>query len=92
MERAARHPDPIDLLLSDALLPGFDGRELAERLGASHPEIRVILISDSLSGRAGPFPPGIHPPDFLRKPFTLAALCAKVYEILEEDPDRRQSG
>ena len=92
IERAARHPDPIDLLLTDAVAPGFDGRKLAERFGASHPELRVILMSDSPAGRPGPFPPGIHPPGFLCRPFTLAALRAKVYEILEEDPDRREAG
>jgi PAS domain S-box-containing protein len=91
IERVARHPGPIDLLLSDAELPGLDGRKLAERVGASHPEIRVILMSDSPSGRAGPPPPGFHPPGFLRKPFTLAALRATVYQTLEEDPDRGEA-
>ena len=91
IERAARHSGSIHLLLSDALLPGLDGRDLAERVGASHPETRVILMSDSSGGGAELFPKGIRPPSLLGKPFTLAALCAKVYQILEEDPDRREA-
>jgi PAS domain S-box-containing protein len=91
LERAARHSGPIHLLLSDAVLPGFDGGEFVERVGASHPGTRVLLMSDAPGGGVKPPPKGIRPPDFLRKPFTLAALLAKVQQSLEEDPDRRAS-
>jgi PAS domain S-box-containing protein len=91
IERAARHSGSIHLLLSDAVLPGLDGRELAERVGASHPETRVILMSDSPGGGVEPFPKGIRPTGLLRKPFTVAALRAELYRTLEEDPDRGQA-
>ena len=52
---------------------------------------RVILMSHLAGGGVEPLPKGMRPADFLRKPFTLAALRAKLYQILEEDPDRREA-
>jgi hypothetical protein len=49
-------------------------------------------MSDFAGDGAEPLPKGMRPADFLRKPFTLAALRAKLREILEEDPDRLESG
>ena len=43
LEKAAQHPGPIHLLLSDAVLPGIDGRELARRVVASRPRTRADL-------------------------------------------------
>ena len=45
LELAERHPDPIDCLLTDVVMPGMDGRQLAHRLLAEHPETKVIFIS-----------------------------------------------
>jgi len=92
LEWAARHSGPIHLVLSDAVMPRIDGRELAERFAASHPGIRVILMSDSPGDGVEPLSKGISAPSFLRTPFTLAALRAKLHQTLEEDPDRRESG
>jgi PAS domain S-box-containing protein len=92
LERTANHAGPIHLVLSEVVMPGIDGQELAQRLGASRPRTRVILMSDYAGDGAEPLPKGMRPADFLRKPFTLAALRAKLREILEEDPDRLESG
>jgi DNA-binding NtrC family response regulator len=79
-------------MLSEMVTPGIDGRELAQRLAALRPRTRVILMSYLADGGVEPLPKGMRPADFLRKPFTLAALRAKLREILEEDPDRLESG
>lgn len=73
----------IDLLLTDVMLPGMGGRELAEGLRESLPQLRVLYVSgftEDESVRAGGFPPGSK---FLQKPFTLSALVSKVREALE---------
>jgi PAS domain S-box-containing protein len=88
--KAARHPGPIHLMLSDAAMPGIDGWELAERVGASRPRTRLVLMSESPADCAGPLPRGIRAPSLLHKPFTLAALRAKLREALEEDPVRQE--
>jgi PAS domain S-box-containing protein len=90
--KAAEHPGPIQLMLSDAEAPGIDGRALARRITASRPEARLLLISDSPTEGLEPSGEGSRPPGLLRKPFTLAAVRAKLLEILEEDPDRLESG
>ena len=73
----------IDLLLTDVMLPGMGGRELAEGLRESLPNLRVLYVSgftDDESVQAGGFPPGSK---FLQKPFTLTALVETVREALE---------
>jgi two-component system cell cycle sensor histidine kinase/response regulator CckA len=73
----------IDLLLTDMLLPGMSGRDLAEFLHRMRPALKVVYISgytDDESVRAGEFPPGAK---FLQKPFTLGALTGKVREALD---------
>ncbi len=80
-EAAAQDVD-IDLLLTDVMLPGIGGRELAESLTAGNPELKVVYVSgftDDEGVRTGQFPPGSR---FLQKPFTLSALVGIVKEAL----------
>lgn len=92
LEKAAQHPGPIHLLLCEGAMPGMGGRELATRIGASWPRTRVILMSDPPGEDVEPLPRGLHTGCLLHKPFTLASLRARLREILEEDPDRLESG
>jgi PAS domain S-box-containing protein len=91
LEKAQRHSGPIHLLLSEAALPGIDGRELARRVRASSTGARVVLMVD-VADDGEPPSEGVRSPTLLRKPFTLAALRAELDEVLGEDPDRDQSG
>jgi two-component system, cell cycle sensor histidine kinase and response regulator CckA len=82
MNVAAAQEGRIDLLLTDVILPGMNGRELAEGMRESLPDLRVLYASGFTSDeavRAGTFPPGAK---FLQKPFTLSALVGKVREAL----------
>ncbi len=75
--------ESIDLLLTDMLMPGMNGRDLAETLHRTRPAFKVVYISgytDDESVLAGEFPPGAK---FLQKPFTLGALTGKVREALD---------
>ncbi len=79
---AERHSGTIHLLLTDVVMPGGTGKELAERIQQSHPETKVIFMSgyfaDAISER-GMLEPGVH---FIQKPFTPDALAAKVRQVL----------
>jgi CheY-like chemotaxis protein len=88
LEIAGRHVGAIDLLLTDVVMPGLNGRELAERLCAVQPGIRVLFMSgyssDAILER------GIRASEvqFIQKPFTIDALTAKVRDVLAA-ADRR---
>ena len=78
---AQSHPDPIDLLLTDVVMPEMPGNRLAERLRALHPSLRVLYMS----GFAQPFlgqSMHLEDVDLIEKPFTAPALLARVRRAL----------
>jgi PAS domain S-box-containing protein len=80
---AAQCQEPIDLLITDIVMPGEGGRVVAERLAKQHPGLRVLFVSgytDDAFLREG-IPEELH---FLQKPFTWAALAHKVRTILDK--------
>lgn len=80
---ASAHGKPIDLLLTDMMLPRMTGRDVAESLRRVYSNLKVVYISgytDDESVRSGEFPPGSK---FLQKPFTLTGLTSKVREALD---------
>ena len=83
LEVSERHPGPIQLLLTDIVIPGMGGRALAQELTIRRPEIRVVYMSGYTGqavGAQGPVEPGS---DFLPKPFTREILTRKVREALD---------
>jgi PAS domain S-box-containing protein len=82
MTMAAAAPGRIDLLITDVMLAGDSGRDLAEHLRKTRHDLKVLYISgytDDDAVRTGAIPPGSK---FLQKPFTLGALVGKVKESL----------
>lgn len=86
LQTAQRHKETIHLLVTDVVMPDLGGRELAERLMALHPEMRVLYVSgytDDAIVRHGVSEEKIH---FLQKPFTPQALAVTVREVLDLPP------
>jgi len=83
LEVASKYEGTIDLLVSDVVMPRMSGRELAERLMALRPGIRVLLVSgfaDDRVMRNGALDSGMA---FLQKPFTLESLSQRVRDVLD---------
>ena len=82
----ATHTAQPDLLITDVVLPGMSGRELANEVTERFPAIKVLFISgytDDAIVRHGVLEAGVH---YLEKPFTPDSLAAKVRHVLEVEP------
>ncbi|GAC1618936.1 MAG: hypothetical protein NVS9B13_07470 [Candidatus Acidiferrum sp.] len=79
---AQNRADPVHLLLTDVIMPGMNGRVLAEALLARNPRIKILYMSgytDSFIAGHGVLEKGSF---LLNKPFTEEALIQKVFEVL----------
>jgi len=85
-----KEDSPIHLLLTDVVMPQMSGRELAERLAALHPDMKILFMSGYtenamlsngvLKSKMG----------FLQKPFKVNKLVRKIREILGSSPEKRE--
>ena len=81
LRRSGEHQGPIHLLLTDIVMPQMTGRELAQRLGSSRPDLRVLFMTgytehavvESANGSA-----------LLNKPFSTMALLGHVRKLLDQ--------
>jgi len=80
---AQEHSGVIHLLLTDVVMPGMNGRALADQMLAQRPNLKVLFMSGypaSAIGQHGILDPGTA---FLQKPFTPGSLARKVGEVLD---------
>ena len=90
LEISGQHHGPIHLMVTDVVMPGMSGRELAQRLTFLRPDMRVLYMSgytDDAIVRHGVLDAGMA---FIAKPFTPDALAAKVRAVLDA-PSRTQA-
>jgi CheY-like chemotaxis protein len=77
------YPGPIHLLLTDVIMPGMNGRDLAARWAASRPQTKIIFTSgytEDTIALQGNLEAGIH---FLQKPYRPDYLARKIREVLD---------
>jgi two-component system, cell cycle sensor histidine kinase and response regulator CckA len=83
LEMVTQRKEPIHLLLTDVVLPGMNGRQLAEKLTAVHPETRVLFTSgytEDIIVHRGVLDQGL---SFIGKPYSRDSLAAKIRQILD---------
>jgi PAS domain S-box-containing protein len=78
--RQAQGAEPIDLLVTDVVMPGMNGRRLAELLLQQKPGLKAVFMSGYTPDVIAPH--GVLHANFLQKPFTSQELAAKVREAL----------
>ncbi len=81
----------IDILVTDVVMPGIGGRELAKKIVAKRPTTRVLYLSgytEDAIATQGTLTPGTA---FLQKPFTLQNLAKKVREVLRSQPQSKSA-
>src|SRR5262249_61477378 len=85
---AEREARPIDLMVTDVVMPGMSGAELAEQLRASRPALRVLFTSGHSDDAIDQH--GVKRSDstFLQKPFTFESFVARLREAIDRPGPR----
>jgi PAS domain S-box-containing protein len=86
LEVAAAQKGAIQILVTDVVMPRLSGRELASRIAAQRPNIKILFISgytDDSIFRHGVLEGGVA---YLQKPFNLKAIAQKIREVLDGQP------
>lgn len=82
-EIAAEYQGPIHLLLSDVVMPGLSGPDLAKRIVATRPEVRVLYMSGFASRLGTELTSPLASVNILHKPFTPESLVRTVRDCLD---------
>ncbi|MCF8093138.1 MAG: PAS domain S-box protein [Desulfotignum sp.] len=83
LEKAQNHAGAIDLLMSDVVMPEMNGRDLATKIIALYPDIRLLFMSGytaNVIAHQGILDKGVA---FIQKPFSMAELTEKVREVFD---------
>jgi CheY-like chemotaxis protein len=79
-----RHEGPVDLLLTDVVMPGMSGRQVAEAVAKLRPSVRVLYFSGYTDDAVVRHGVSQAETAFLQKPFTAADLARKVRGLLDQ--------
>jgi len=84
LDVVSNHEKRIDVLLTDLVMPRMSGPELAERLLAERPDLKVIFVSGYTPETMSDYGINQETTFFLQKPFLLSQLSATISEVVEE--------
>jgi DNA-binding NtrC family response regulator len=82
LEQAQQHTGTIDLLVTDIVMPGMNGRQLAQRFTQLRRGVRVLYVSGVVDEASAREAIAGEDADFLEKPFEADAFTAKVWDLL----------
>jgi PAS domain S-box-containing protein len=88
MEKATHHSGPIDLLMTDVVMPEMNGRDLAGQIVHLYPDIRLLFMSGytaNVIAHQGILDDGVA---FIQKPFSMADMTEKVRGVLDMALDK----
>ena len=88
LELCDAHPEPIDVLVTDMVMPGIGGRALAARLQARRPELRVLYVSGYAESEVFDDGDVEAESSFVQKPFTPEELALKVRALIDRPRPR----
>ncbi|MCA1792897.1 MAG: response regulator [Desulfobacteraceae bacterium] len=84
MKLARTHAGKIHLVITDVVMPGMNGRDLAAQLTQLYPDLKVLFMSGytaNVIAHHGVLDPGVH---FMQKPFSMDDIAAKVQEVMND--------
>lgn len=90
LRRAGQHTGTLDLLITDVIMPGMNGKELSQQLLMLYPTLKLIYMSGytaNVIAHHGVLDAGVH---FLQKPFTGWDISTKIREVLDEAQQKEQ--
>jgi PAS domain S-box-containing protein len=90
VEKATHHSGPIDMLMTDVVMPEMNGRDLAGKITPLYPDIRLLFMSGytaNVIAHQGVLDDGVA---FIQKPFSMADMTEKVREVLDMSIDKNQ--
>ena len=79
-----KYKGQIHLMMTDVVMPGMSGRELADRIKSSHPEMKVLYTSGYADDTIVHYGVSRDRVNYLQKPFTMEGLARKVREVLDK--------
>ena len=85
LKKVQEHGKEIDLIITDAIMPGLNGPSLVMEIQKTYPDMKVLFISGYTEENLSSYLQTTKQLNFLPKPFTLNTLITKVQEILEKN-------
>jgi two-component system, cell cycle sensor histidine kinase and response regulator CckA len=81
----AARSEPVDLLLSDVVMPDMSGPQLVLRVAALYPQVKTFFMSGYAEGTLGTYCIPTPESGLIEKPFTAEQLLRKVREVLDSE-------